>query len=595
MFLNLFFLVRDTALHHSVFWRAKISTSPLNGRFQNCSLGHCDAGLETPFLLQIYKTMPTNDEFSCFSPFRMVRMLTLASRITNINSLMFTPQDLAFIVSRGSDQATVEKQIENFQHGFPFLPLVAAAKIGDGIVRLTDDEAAQHMANYEEKIGKGLAPLKFVPASGAASRMFKALFEAKDKLQAGASEQSVLANQDMATFNADIKKFAFYADLSTVAGKPAEQLSLLEKLNYLLGEKGLNYGVLPKGLLQFHRYSDCSRSSFEEHCVEGASYAQDRDGKVAIHFTVSPEHQAKFEEHMQAVIGKYAAQFHATYSISFSCQKSATDTIAVAPNNDPFRTDDGNLLFRPAGHGALIANLNELDADVIFVKNIDNVVPDHLKAETIRYKKALAGLLLHMQSQVYRYQEAFDHHLAGEMTEEYLNQAALFLESKLHTKLPEGMKQAADKYRFLKAKFNRPLRVCGMVKNEGEPGGGPFWASQADGSISLQVVESSQINFADAQQSQFAQEATHFNPVDLICATKNYRGEAFDLLRFVDPSTGFISSKSQNGKELKAQELPGLWNGAMANWNTCFVEVPVATFNPVKTVLDLLRKEHQEV
>lgn len=503
---------------------------------------------------------------------------------------MFTEQDLAFIQARGSRLSLVHQQIENFKKGFPFLPLVSPAEVGHGILRLSDAEVSNYISAYEKKVNEGLSPLKFVPASGAASRMFKALFSAKDDLEAGKSESEVLRDKGIAQFQSCIQQFAFYEDLSAVAAMPAEELSLLEKLTYLLTDKGLNYGALPKGLLKFHRYEEAIRSSFEEHCVEGANYAQDSDGKVSIHFTVSPEHQEKFEAHLAEVLGIYEDKFQAHYAISFSCQKSETDTIAVSPDNEPFRSNDGNLLFRPAGHGALIANLNDLDADVIFVKNIDNVVPDHLKGETIRYKKALAGLLLEVQQKLYAYQQQFDQ--SGEPSDDLLDDAASFLAHNLNTKLPP-LGDKSEKIAFLKAKFNRPLRVCGMVKNEGEPGGGPFWAKNADGSVSLQVVESSQIDFNDSTQSEFAKSATHFNPVDLICATKNYKGEAFNLLDYVDAATGFISSKSQNGKELKAQELPGLWNGAMSNWNTLFVEVPILTFNPVKTVNDLLREEHQ--
>ncbi len=506
---------------------------------------------------------------------------------------MFSEKDLEFIKKRGSNIDTVMQQIANFKNGFPFLPLVAPATIASGIVQLAEKDVERYIQAYDDKISNGLVPLKFVPASGAASRMFKTLFSAKDELEAGKKEVDVLLNTEVAQFNTNIKQFAFYTDLSLVAGKPAEELSLLDKLNYLLGEKGLNYGALPKGLLKFHNYGKTNRSSFEEHCVEGATYTKDKTNKVRIHFTVSPEHQQKFEKHLAQVQSLYTDQFNADYNISFSCQKSETDTIAVTPNNEPFRTEDGKLLFRPAGHGALIANLNELDADVIFVKNIDNVVPDHLKASTIKYKKALAGLLLAVQTELYTYQQKIDQNINDDLSDDFICEALQFLERKLNIQLPSRLEQRNDKLIYLKATLNRPLRVCGMVKNEGEPGGGPFWVLNADGSTSLQVAESSQIDFTQAEQKQIATSATHFNPVDLICATKNYKGEAFNLTQFTDPATGFISSKSLNGKDLKAQELPGLWNGAMANWNTLFVEVPVSTFNPVKTVNDLLRKEHQ--
>ncbi|MFV0289753.1 MAG: DUF4301 family protein [Mangrovibacterium sp.] len=506
---------------------------------------------------------------------------------------MFSEKDLQFIKERGSDVEMVKKQISNFETGFPFLHIAAPAEVGNGIIQLSEEEVENYIYTYTEKVEDGLEPLKFVPASGAASRMFKDLFSAKDSLELGKSEEEVLINESIALFQNKIKKFAFYNDLSLVAEKPAEELSLLEKLDFLLTEKGLNYGALPKGLLKFHTYGDDSRSSFEEHCVEGAAYSMSSNGTVRIHFTVSPEHQEKFEAHLSEIKEACSARYRAEYAIGFSCQKAETDTIAVQPTNEPFRTDDGNLLFRPAGHGALISNLNDLDADIIFVKNIDNVVPDHFKETTIRYKKALAGLLLDIQKVIYTYQQKFDQYAEDELTDSFISNATFFLERNLNMKLPQNVISREEKIVYLKAKFNRPIRVCGMVKNEGEPGGGPFWSLNSDHSISLQVAESSQINFADRQQSDYAKSATHFNPVDLICSTKNYAGERFNLLNYVDPSTGFISNKSLNGKELKAQELPGLWNGAMSDWNTLFVEVPIITFNPVKTVNDLLRVEHQ--
>lgn len=508
---------------------------------------------------------------------------------------MFTEKDSADILARGSNPLTVKQQIENFISGFPFLQVIKPATVGDGIIKMNEADAAENIRHFEEKAASGASLLKFVPASGAASRMFKSLYEAKDALASGTSEEEVKSKKDIQYFFDHLSKFAFYPDLANVAGKSPEKLSALEVLTLVLTEEGLNYGNLPKGLLKFHGYNDDNRTSFEEHCVEGALYAKQNDDTINIHFTVSPEHQEKFEEHLAEIKSKYEKEFSADYKISFSQQKASTDTIAVTPENEPFRKEDGSLLFRPGGHGALIANLGELDADIIFIKNIDNVVPDYLKPETVNYKKALAGLLFSLQEKIFSYQQVFDTHHYAALQSAFMAEAANFLENVLNVKPPTNQyyTEKEELYHYLKDKFNRPIRICGMVRNEGEPGGGPFWAKNSDDSVSLQVVESSQIDFSDPQQKALVDSATHFNPVDLVCACKNYKGEKFDLAKFVDPATGFISKKSLNGKDLKAQELPGLWNGAMADWNTLFVEVPIETFNPVKTVNDLLRKEHQ--
>ena len=508
---------------------------------------------------------------------------------------MFTEKDHADIEKRGSNTLTVKQQIENFISGFPFLQVIKPATVGDGIIQLSDAETVENIKHFEDSTAEGASILKFVPASGAASRMFKALYSAKDDLEAGVPESEVKSRKDLQYFFDNLNKFAFYEDLKKITGKTPEELPAVEVLALVLTETGLNYGNLPKGLLKFHNYPDGNRTSFEEHCVEGALYAKKNDGNIAIHFTVSPEHQPKFEEHLAEIQAKYEKEFDASYSIAFSQQKPSTDTIAVSPDNSPFRNEDGTLLFRPGGHGALLANLGELDADIVFIKNIDNVVPDYMKPETVKYKKALGGLLLNLQKKIFSYQKIFDTHHYYALDSKFFSEAASFLENVLNVQppSPQYYTEKEELYHYLKNKFNRPIRICGMVRNEGEPGGGPFWAKNSDESVSLQVVESSQIDLNNPEQKQLVDSATHFNPVDLVCAFKNYKGEKFDLSEFVDPATGFISKKSQNGKELKAQELPGLWNGAMADWNTLFVEVPIQTFNPVKTVNDLLRKEHQ--
>ncbi len=508
---------------------------------------------------------------------------------------MLKPGDIDFIRKRGSDPAVVEEQINNYKEGFPFLEIIHAATIGKGVIKLNDEKVAKYIDIFNSGIEKGTKLLKFVPASGAASRMFKALFSAKEQLEAGTAEEEVLIEKDIKQFKNDLEKYAFHSQLEKLTGKKSSELNLLDILDFVLTDKGFNYGSLPKGLLLFHRYDKETRTSFEEHCVEGANYARDNTSNVQIHFTVSPEHQEAFESHLDEIKQKYETDFGVSYSIEFSQQKPSTDTIAATMDNQPFRNNDGTPLFRPGGHGALLENLNDLDADIIFIKNIDNVVPDYLKQETINYKKALAGLLLHYQHKIFEYQQILDTHHYYALDSAFFAEAANFLENILNIKPPNNQyyTEKEDLYHYLKSKFNRPVRVCGMVKNEGEPGGGPFWSKNSDGSVSLQVVESSQIDMNNVEQKELVNDATHFNPVDLICAVKNYKGEKFDLLKFRDPKTGFISYKSKDGKELKAQELPGLWNGAMADWNTLFVEVPIVTFNPVKTVNDLLRKEHQ--
>jgi hypothetical protein len=508
---------------------------------------------------------------------------------------MFSEKDKNQIKNRGSEIETVQSQIIKFKSGFPYLQIEDAASVGNGIIRLSEEELAKRIDLYDSKISENTKPLKFIPASGAASRMFKALFEALGSFDNGDSEEAVLsANNSVKEYSENIKKFAFATELNSSIKKENKELNNKNKIDFLLNTKGLNYGSLPKGLLKFHLYKNGARTPFEEHLVEGAKYATDNKEIANLHFTVSPEHQPEFEKLLNNIRENYENELGITFAISFSQQKPSTDTIAVDLKNEPFKENNGSLLFRPAGHGALIENLNDLEADIIFIKNIDNVVPDRLKQPTIDYKKALAGVLLKHQTKLFFYQKELNekHHIA--LDSAFLAEASNFLENTLNTK-PAANQYYTEKeelVHYLREKLNRPLRVCGMVKNEGEPGGGPFWARNSDGTVSLQVVESSQIDPESVQQQNIAKNATHFNPVDLVCAVKNYKGEKFNLSEFTDPATGFISKKSKDGKELKAQELPGLWNGAMSNWNTLFVEVPIETFNPVKTVNDLLREQH---
>ncbi len=492
---------------------------------------------------------------------------------------MFSEKDLNQIQARGVNLETIYEQIENFKNEFPYLNVIRAATIDDGMIQLGDEKAKKLAKDFDDQIfGKKL--LKFVPASGAASRMFKSLFAAleEDKI-----DKSV--NQ----FLEKLQDFAFHKSLIKSIGSESSDHKTI--LKHLLTSEGLDYGSLPKGLLEFHKYDKITRTPAEEHLVEGAKYAN-AGGKVNLHFTVSPEHRSKFKALIDSVLENYEKQYGVKYSISFSEQKPSTDTIAVNLDNTPFRNANGDLLFRPAGHGALLENLNEQDADLVFIKNIDNVVPDSLKQQTIIYKKALASLLLTYQEVIFAFLKMMD---GVKLSEVDLLEISEFLESELCVEAPEDYEDYTfeEKKEYCRTKLNRPLRICGMVKNVGEPGGGPFWAENADGSTSLQVVESAQIDLKNPEQKEIFEKATHFNPVDLICALKDYKGQKFNLLDFRDPKTGFNTQKSQSGKDLKAQELPGLWNGAMANWNTLFVEVPLITFNPVKTVNDLLRTEHQ--
>lgn len=464
----------------------------------------------------------------------------------------------------GLTPAALETQLKNFREGFPFLPVTRAASCGDGI-RVLDAAGIEQAAARYDRAKESLRVVKFVPASGAATRMFKDLFEFVREGRRTAVVGELLANR---------RRFAFWPELRTIVGDDADELRTVENIV----AEGLRYGETPKGLVSFHRYGDEVRKAVEEHLVEGAQYAA-AGGEVKIHFTVSPEHLTRFEALLAEKIPGYESRFGVKYRISFSVQDPSTDTLAVNPDCTPFRRADGRLLFRPAGHGALIGNLGKIDADIVFVKNIDNVTTDARRGDTVLYKKALAGVLLALQERIFEYL------MALEVPGAELEPIAAFIENELCVKLPKDYGTP-----LLRRVLNRPIRMCGMVRNEGEPGGGPFWVAGADGLETLQIAESNQIA---PEKRKLMRSATHFNPVDLVCSFRTSKGGRFDLREFVDPATGFISRKSDGGRELLAQELPGLWNGAMARWNTVFVEVPITTFSPVKVVTDLLRPEHQ--
>ena len=505
---------------------------------------------------------------------------------------MLTQQDLKQLAQKGISEAQIEKQLGEFKTGFPFLKLEGAAAIGKGIVAPSAEEVKQYVSAWQQYKAAGKKVVKFVPASGAASRMFKDMFAFVD-----ADYDAPTTDFEKKYFD-NIEKFAFYDELDAVCKKNNGKgiKALVAEGNYkavaanMLQADGLNYGQLPKGLLLFHNYAEGPRTPMEEHLVEGALYAAS-NGEAHVHFTVSHEHMELFKAKVAQKADLYAQKYGIKYDISFSEQKPSTDTIAANPDGTPFRNSDGSLLFRPGGHGALIENLNEIEADVIFVKNIDNVVPDRLKGDTVEWKQVIAGVLVTLQQKAFDYLRLLD---TGRYTHEQIEEMIRFVQQDLCCrKFDIKNLEDAELVIYLREKLNRPMRVCGVVKNVGEPGGGPFLTYNQDGTVSLQILESSQIDKSNREYMEMFTKGTHFNPVDLVCAVKDYKGQAFDLPKYVDPTTGFISQKSKSGKELQALELPGLWNGAMSNWNTVFVEVPLSTFNPVKTVNDLLREQHQ--
>lgn len=510
----------------------------------------------------------------------------------------FSSQDLQQIASMGLAKETVLKQIDNFHKGFPKTQLIEAATVENGgIIRMTDSEIMRLSKLYKQSLQEKKI-MKFTPASGAASRMFKDLYTFSSTYF-GVANNFEKEFPSVKEFLQHIRTFAFFEDLKSCMERSSLDFSdymdrgdFTTVINYLLKEQYLGYGTLPKALLKFHRYGELSRTPLEEHIVEGANYARNADGTVNIHFTVSPEHRQLFRKKISEVKKYYESNLNIKLNITLSEQKHYTDTIAVDEYNEPIRDENGRLTFRPGGHGALIENLNECKADIIFIKNIDNVVPDWMKHTTIIYKEVLAGLLIELQSKTFESLKK----LNSNPDPRTISKIAKFATEKLNISLPDNYSKLGtkEKISILKAKLNRPIRICGMVKNQGEPGGGPFFTQNTNGVKSLQIVETAQINRKDPDQEAILNSATHFNPVDLVCGTKDYRGRRFDLRKYVDPATGFISKKTKGAVTVKSQELPGLWNGAMAEWITLFVEVPLATFNPVKTVNDLLRKEHLE-
>ncbi len=502
------------------------------------------------------------------------------------------PIDIETLKSRGISPERLEEELRQLKTGFPYLEIIAPATAGRGILVPTDSQRKEYTEIWNRYLADGGSVLKMTPASGAASRMFKDLF-------AFAQGDSLTPDTDfIREFCDNIERFAFYPQLEETVkrlhGKGIAELFAegrhRDVVGALIMPEGMNYGQLPKALLAFHRTKDGSRVALEEHLAEGARYAAGKDGVVKVHFTVSPDHieimKAKIAEATPRLEKEYGVKFEVTLSI----QKPSTDTVAANLDGTPYR-EDGKLFFRPGGHGALIENLNDLGGDTVFIKNIDNVVPDSRRDSTIEYKKLIGGVLIWAKEKI--------EHYAGKLEEglpsrPQLNEMLDFLRDVLFIS-DDGAAEMDDLELadYLYCKLNRPIRVCGMVRNEGEPGGGPFLARNADGTVSPQILESSQIDPANPAAMAMLKNATHFNPVDLVVYKKDLEGHPFDLREYVDPSTGFISQKSRKGVEIKALELPGLWNGAMSDWNTIFVEVPGSTFNPVKTVNDLLRPAHQ--
>jgi len=481
------------------------------------------------------------------------------------------------IQGMGISRDILNHQLNQFIKNDIVIEITKPAVIGDGIVRFNTDEENIYIEKYDSAINL-FEVTKFVPASGAASRMFKDLLteyseiEKKNNKDLNQYEYSYKLNQNLT-------RFAFYEELNSIC----DSMNIKEILKSLLFEPGLNYSKLPKGLIKFHKYKDSSRTAFEEHLVEAGEYIGGESGNCSIDFTVPSEYISVIEEYIEAIKYDYQ-QGYIKYNLSYSLQNPATDTIAVDMNNDPVLNELGELIFRPAGHGALIENLNSIDSDIIFIKNIDNVTTEKYLQETVRYKKILGGYLISVINQINEILSELEN---SNLEISRINKIKQFCNDKLEIEI----KEETD-FELLIEILNRPVRVCGVVKNEGEPGGGPFWVN-SNGNISKQIVESAQVDMTSDKQKEIWNSSTHFNPVDIVCSVRDYKGNKFDLKEYVDSYAGIITKKSVDGKEIKALELPGLWNGAMAEWITLFVEVPLITFNPVKTVFDLLKEEHQ--
>ncbi|MFK7747739.1 MAG: DUF4301 family protein [Kordia sp.] len=503
------------------------------------------------------------------------------------------------IEARGLTLLQVKEQLHKFEKKIPHADVTKHASVAHGILQITDEIEETHIQTYAEE-SKDLEVIKFTPASGAATRMFKFLYKFLQNYDPKKESINSYINKEkepeIRLFFIGLEKFPFYEDVLDKMDKTEiDRIKKPDEFNRdfahtLLSKTGLNYGNYPKGLLPFHKYANHRSTPFQEHLFEAASYAC-RNGIAKLHFTISKQHYDKFKATESKILPTIKDKTGCEFEISYSYQLEETDTIAVDLKNKPIIDAEGNLVFRPGGHGALIENLNAMDADLIFIKNIDNVVVNTYSEEILRYKKILAGKLISLQQKAFKFMEMLQNGVSDEELHTILN----FLYTELNVQISEEFEKYSRKYQieYLITKLNRPIRVCGMVKNEGEPGGGPFWVKHENGSISLQIVESVQIDKKNEYHQSIQKLATHFNPVDIVCGVKDYQGNKYDLTQFVDRKSYFIASKSKSGKKIKALELPGLWNGGMAFWNTIFVEVPLVTFNPVKTINDLLKPTHQ--
>jgi hypothetical protein len=521
-----------------------------------------------------------------------------------MSPLSWSPSDLDQIKQLSLSIPEVERQVSIFKNPPPFASLARPATLLDGIHQIADSQKPRLLAVYDAARELGRLS-KFVPASGAATRMFQSLLKfLKEGCARRAELQAKSASDDLEAlsllfFMDSLPQVAFYGDLKEHLKSRGKDLdALLKQGEYgpvwdaLLSEQGLGYGLASKGLIQFHGHPEGPRTALEEHLREGVHYLKDAQGFCRIHFTVAPEHRASYEKRVGELTRSLARSTGARFQVDFSEQENSYQTIAVDLHNEPFRDKDGRLVFRPAGHGALLKNLDNLGADIVFIKNIDNVVIEKFLEPTIEWKKILAGYLLEAQGKVFEFLRRMEE---DAVSDPGFEEIAEFVREVLWIKVPESFakRDHADKVRWLQKLLDRPMRVCGVVPNTGEPGGGPFWVSGAEGEESLQIVEGSQVDPQSKSQAALFRESTHFNPVDLVCAVSNRKGMPYSLASYVDEKAVFISRKSHQGRDLKALELPGLWNGAMAGWMTLFVEVPLATFNPVKTVFDLLKPAHQ--
>jgi hypothetical protein len=504
----------------------------------------------------------------------------------------------------GITEAQVQAQLGVFRNSSAFMCLHRPCTLDDGVHRIEAAESESYLGHHERAAQQGRF-VKFVPASGAATRMFQSLLQIyhlpnylEPRELHRKAKYGVAVACDFLKFVESVHQFPFHSDLEEVlAGDGLDLTALVESheyrtlLEYLLINLGLSYGSLPKGLLKFHCYPEGCRTAFEEHLEEAVYYVAGADGVCRIHFTVSPEHEDKFRKLFEEVRPRYEKQYGVVYQVDFSHQHPSTNTIAVDTRNRPFRDRFGRLVFRPGGHGALLENLSDLQGDLVYVKNVDNVIQDRFKDTIGFWKRVLGGYLVATERAVH------DHlrRLKDDRSADSVKEAEAFARNELLARLP--LSYAAwsieERHAYLERKLDRPIRVCGVVQNVGEPGGAPFWVEDRSGELSVQIVEKAQVDFDCPEQRRIWNSSTHFNPVDIVCSVRNYKGELFALKDYVDDDAVFISKKSLEGRSLKALELPGLWNGAMAGWLTLVVEVPRITFNPVKTVFDLLKPEHQ--